>query len=83
MKMKTWKCACGFSADTSAIYDVKICPRCGQKMADVRLCEAAPDLLAACKRVVELAESGDLPGLRDWTEMGQLRSVIQKAEGEA
>lgn len=48
---------------------------------DARLFAAAPELLAISRRICELAESGDLPLLKDWVEMAQLRSAIAKAEG--
>jgi len=31
---KFWNCACGFQDETSAVYDAKICPKCGEKMHD-------------------------------------------------
>jgi len=38
-------------------------------------------LLFIAKRIHELAESGDLPLLRDWQELGGLKSAIARAEG--
>jgi hypothetical protein len=32
MTTKQWKCACGFEAETSAVYDEKVCPKCYSKM---------------------------------------------------
>jgi len=49
--------------------------------ANARLIAAAPDLLFIAKRIDELAESGDLPLLRGWQELGGLKSAIARAEG--
>lgn len=41
------------------------------------------DLLFIAKRIAELAESGDLPLLKDWIEMTWLRSAIANAEEDS
>lgn len=48
---------------------------------DAALIAAAPELLRIAKRLHSLMESGDIDG-RDWTEFGQLDSIISQAGGK-
>ena len=47
----------------------------------VHLLNSHDALVNVLERVKELADSGDIPNLKDWTEYGQICAALARAKG--